>query len=327
MAQEHTIANFLTANLNGAFPLDTEGLAALQGNLALLHALGRMSGCACVLSGCAKAGDAGLVFWYDPQRNSDFPDGEVLPVVSGSQSDTLYLVEKPVSVTVAGQTIMNAYTERHLEWGTGSVSLNYADFRHLDTASMTLQGLHTRMREVEAKIPTLEPLPIGSVIMWAGTQAPNNYLVCDGNHYDVSLYPELAEVLDGIYQDNPVDGKFQVPDFRSRMPVGFDPNSLNSQGTDWFNVLGKCANGEVKHKLTEPEMPKHRHVYSDDSNKKNYWREYAEDSNPHTGDADYNSSGSGSGKGTRFWTTVAGGDGWHNNMPPYMTINYIIRAK
>lgn len=328
MAQEHTIANFLTANLNGAFPLDTEGLAALQGNLALLHALGRMSGCACVLSGCAQEGDAGLVFWYDPQRNSAFPDGEVLPVRAGTPSATLYLVEQPVSVTVAGQTIMNAYTERHLEWGTGSVSLNYADFRHLDTASMTLQGLHTRMREVEAKIPTLEPLPIGSVIMWAGTQAPNNnYLVCDGNHYDVSLYPELAEVLDGIYQDNRVDGKFQVPDFRSRMPVGFDPNSLNSQGTDWFNILGKCANGEVKHKLTEPEMPKHRHVYSDDSNKKNYWREYAEDSNPHTGDADYNSSGSGSGKGTRFWTTVAGGDGWHNNMPPYMTINYIIRAK
>lgn len=328
MAQEHTIANFLTANLNGAFPLDTEGLAALQGNLALLHALGRMSGCACVLSGCANAGDAGLVFWYDPQRNSDFPDGEVLPVKAGSQSaTTLYLVEHPVSVTVAGQTIMNAYTERHLEWGTGSVTLNYADFRKLDAASMTLQGLHTRMSEVEAKIPTLEPLPIGSVIMWAGTQAPNNnYLVCDGNHYFVEDYPDLAEVLDGIYQYNPVDGQFQVPDFRSRMPVGFDPNSLNSQGTDWFNVLGKTG-GEVKHKLTEPEMPKHKHVYSDDSNKINYWFEDAEGSNPHTGDDYYNSSGSGNGKGTRFWTTVAGGDGWHNNMPPYMTINYIIRAK
>lgn len=328
MAQEHTIANFLTANLNGAFPLDTEGLAALQGNLALLHALGRMSGCACVLSGCANKGDAGLVFWYDPQRNSDFPDGEVLPVVSGSQSDTLYLVEKPVSVTVAGQTIMNAYTERHLEWGTGSVSLNYADFRKLDAKSMTLQGLHTRMSEVEAKIPTLEPLPIGSVIMWAGTQAPNNnYLVCDGNHYFVEDYPELAEVLDGIYQDNPVDGKFQVPDFRSRMPVGFDPNSLNSQGTDWFNVLGKCAEGEVKHQLTPGEMPKHRHVYSDDTNKVNAWNTWAESDNPQSEATKCKSSASGEGWGTRFWTTVAGGDGWHNNMPPYMTINYIIRAK
>ena len=325
MAQEHTIANFLTANLNGAFPLDTEGLAALQGNLALLHALGRMSGCACVLSGCANRGDAGLVFWYDPQRNSDFPDGEVLPVVSGSQSDTLHLVEKPVSVTVAGQTIMNAYTERHLEWGTGSVSLNYADFRHLDTASMTLQGLHTRMSEVEAKIPTLEPLPIGSVIMWAGTQAPNNnYLVCDGNYYFVEDYPDLAKVLAGIYQYEPVDGKFQVPDFRSRMPVGRDTD--HTQGSDLFNHLGGYG-GEVMHKLTEAEMPKHRHVYSDDSNKKNFWHEYAEGSNPHTGEADYNSSGSGSAKGTRFWTTVAGGDGWHNNMPPFMTINYIIRAK
>ena len=327
MAQEHTIANFLTANLNGAFPLDTEGLAALQGNLALLHALGRMSGCACVLSGCAKAGDAGLVFWYDPQRNSDFPDGEVLPVKAspGNQSATLHLVEKPVSVTVAGQTIKNAYTERHLEWGTGSVSLKYADFRKLDAKSMTLQGLHTRMSKVEAEIPTLEPLPIGSVIMYAGTQKPNdNYLVCDGNYYDVSLYPDLAKVLDGIYQYEPVDGKFQVPDFRSRMPVGFDPNSLNSQGTDWFNVLGKCEHGEVKHQLTPGEMPKHRHRFLSPQRKKgglpaDVLEEGKMESSTY---GDSNSSQMWS-----FLTSGEGGDGWHNNMPPYMTINYIIRAK
>ena len=286
-----------------------------------------MSGCACVLSGCAKKGDAGLVFWYDPQRNSDFPDGEVLPVKAspGNQSATLHLVEKPVSVTVAGQTIMNAYTERHLEWGTGSVSLNYADFRHLDAKSMTLQGLHTRMSKVEAEIPTLEPLPVGAVIMWAGIQAPPNYLLCDGNFYSVLEYPLLAQQLANIYQkDTPREGMFQVPDFRSRMPVGRDTD--NTQGSDLFNHLGGYG-GEVMHKLTEAEMPKHRHVYSDDSNKKNFWHEYAEGSNPHTGEADYNSSGSGSGKGTRFWTTVAGSDGWHNNMPPFMTINYIIRAK
>ena len=327
MAQEHTIANFLTANLNGAFPLDTEGLAALQGNLALLHALGRMSGCACVLSGCANRGDAGLVFWYDPQRNSDFPDGEVLPVKAspGNQSATLHLVEKPVSVTVAGQTIMNAYTERHLEWGTGSVSLNYADFRHLDAKSMTLQGLHTRMSEVEAKIPTLEPLPIGSVIMWAGTQAPNNnYLVCDGNHYFVEDYPDLAEVLDGIYQYEPVDGKFQVPDFRSRMPVGFDPNSLNSQGTDWFNALGKKG-GEVKVTLLHENMPSLTGGFAV-TDKYGPYAYGAFHDNGRDWSADMKNGNSDT---WRHEYVFDNGGQYvpHNNMPPYMTINYIIRAK
>ena len=327
MAQEHTIANFLTANLNGAFPLDTEGLAALQGNLALLHALGRMSGCACVLSGCANRGDAGLVFWYDPQRNSDFPDGEVLPVKAspGNQSATLHLVEKPVSVTVAGQTIMNAYTERHLEWGTGSVSLNYADFRHLDTASMTLQGLDTRMRKVEAKIPTLEPLPIGSVIMYAGTQKPNdNYLVCDGNYYDVSLYPDLAKVLDGIYQYEPVDGKFQVPDFRSRMPVGFDPNSLNSQGTDWFNALGKKG-GEVKVTLLHENMPSLTGGFAV-TDKYGPYAYGAFHDNGRDWSADMKNGNSDT---WRHEYVFDNGGQYvpHNNMPPYMTINYIIRAK
>lgn len=326
MAQEHTIANFLTANLNGAFPLDTEGLAALQGNLALLHALGRMSGCACVLSGCANAGDAGLVFWYDPQRNSDFPDGEVLPVKAGNPSATLHLVEQPVSVTVAGQTIMNAYTERHLEWGTGSVSLNYADFRKLDTYSMTLQGLDTRMRKVEAEIPTLEPLPIGSVIMYAGTQKPNdNYLVCDGNYYDVSLYPDLAKVLAGIYQYERVDGKFQVPDFRSRMPVGFDPNSLNSQGTDWFNVLGKCEHGEVKVKLLHENMPSLTGGFAV-TDKYGPYAYGAFHDNGRDWSADMKNGNSDT---WRHEYVFDNGGQYvpHNNMPPYMTINYIIRAK
>ncbi|MBP3466420.1 MAG: tail fiber protein [Paludibacteraceae bacterium] len=326
MAQEHTIANFLTANLNGAFPLDTEGLAALQGNLALLHALGRMSGCACVLSGCANRGDAGLVFWYDPQRNSDFPDGEVLPVKAspGNPSDTLHLVEKPVSVTVAGQTIMNAYTERHLEWGTGSVSLNYDDFRKLDAKSMTLQGLHDRMTSAEATIETLKPLPIGSVIMWAGTQAPTNYLVCDGNFYSVLEYPLLAQQLANIYQkDTPREGMFQVPDFRSRMPVGRDTD--NTQGTDLFNHLGDYG-GEVMHKLTEAEMPKHNHgILGHWGSKQNG----QPDSLVYNGRS-WTSGNPGTDGGTHwrsYFCAVAGGDGWHNNMPPFMTINYIIRAK
>lgn len=327
MAQEHTIANFLTANLNGAFPLDTEGLAALQGNLALLHALGRMSGCACVLSGCAEKGEAGLVFWYDPQRNSDFPDGEVLPVKAspGNQSDTLHLVAKPVSVTVAGQTIMNAYTERHLEWGTGSVNLSYADFRKLDTYSMTLQGLHDRMTSAEATIETLKPLPIGSVIMYAGTQAPNgNYLVCDGNYYFVEDYPDLAEVLAGIYQYEPVDGKFQVPDFRSRMPVGFDPNSLNSQGTDWFNALGKKG-GEVKVTLLHENMPSLTGGFAV-TDKYGPYAYGAFKDNGRDWSADMKNGNSDT---WRHEYVFDNGGQYvpHNNMPPYMTINYIIRAK
>lgn len=309
MAQEHTIANFLTANLNGAFPLDTEGLAALQGNLALLHALGRMSGCACVLSGCAEEGDAGLVFWYDPQRNSAFPDGEVLPVVAGSRSPTLHLVEKPVSVTVAGQTIMNAYTERHLEWGTGRVTLNYADFRKLDTASMTLQGLHTRMSKVEAEIPTLEPLPVGTIIMHAGTTAPENFLLCNGGHHFVADYPELAAALGGNFQTDPREGEFQVPDLRARMPVGLD--TAITQGTDRFNALGK-AGGEVTHTLTEPEMPKHTHTVR-----------------TRAGDAQVRAA-AGSAHHMNYQENVtsdAGGDLPHENMPPFLTVNFIIRAR
>lgn len=307
MAQEHTIANFLTANLNCAFPLDTEGLAALQSNLALLHALGRVSGGACVLSGCANAGDAGLVFCH----TAAFPDGEVLPVVATGNpaATTLHLVERPVSVTVAGQTINNAYTERHLEWGLGTVNINYADLLKLDTDGMTLLGLHGRVSRVETTLPTLQPLPVGTIIMHAGTTAPENFLLCNGGHHFVADYPELAAALGGNFQTDPREGEFQVPDLRARMPVGLD--TAITQGTDRFNALGK-AGGEVTHTLTEPEMPKHTHTV---------WTR--------AGDAQVRAA-AGSAHHMNYQENVtsdAGGDLPHENMPPYLTVNYIIRAK
>jgi len=82
------------------------------------------------------------------------------------------------------------------------------------------------------------------------------------------------------------------------------------------DAVGATA-GEDYHLLTAPEMPTHRHSFQvntegypdgggDTGGSYKYWNEWR------------------SGRST-IYTTYAGSDSAHNNMPPYMTLNWIIK--
>jgi microcystin-dependent protein len=63
--------------------------------------------------------------------------------------------------------------------------------------------------------------PVGSVTAFSGEALPTGYLWCDGSPFEAVVYPELREVLGVKYvlaSDSP--GIYRVPDLRSRVPVG-----------------------------------------------------------------------------------------------------------
>lgn len=62
-------------------------------------------------------------------------------------------------------------------------------------------------------------LPIGSIVMYFSSEVPDGFLECNGSEYNVSDYPDLAEILGSN------DGKFKVPDMRECTPVGVGLNS------------------------------------------------------------------------------------------------------
>ena len=57
--------------------------------------------------------------------------------------------------------------------------------------------------------------PIGSVVMWTTVSPPTNYLVCNGQSYDETIYTALFAIL----------GVNTVPDLRGAFIRGYDPTA------------------------------------------------------------------------------------------------------
>jgi len=141
--------------------------------------------------------------------------------------------------------------------------------------------------------------PTGTINMWATTTAPAGWVLCDGASLNRTIYAALFAVL-GITYGNVSATHFNVPNLKGNVPVG-----LNSADTS-FDVLGEIG-GEKTHTLTIAEMPAHTHKVGSA--------------------ALATASGSTERKPSGDWdlTTSTGGDGPHNNLQPYITLNYIIK--
>lgn len=161
--------------------------------------------------------------------------------------------------------------------------------------------------------------PVGTVLAWTTDTAPSGYLLCDGSTYNASTstqYQRLFDVIGNTFGGtNNTD--FQVPDLRGRFPLGQDDmggSSANRVTNAEADSVGG-SEGAEDHTLTEAEMPSHTHLL------------YA--GTLVTTDAVTTvPTGTGSqalGTITNQQSGSTGGGGAHNNMPPYLTMNYIIK--
>nr|DAR58608.1 MAG TPA: Baseplate structural protein [Caudoviricetes sp.] len=149
--------------------------------------------------------------------------------------------------------------------------------------------------------------PPGVIAQYAGTTAPQGWLLCDGAQYDRKTYPELAKVFGTGFT-------FRVPDLRGRFVLG-----VNTQHP--LNQVG----GAETHRLTTAEMPSHQHqiggeasawadgaaIYSTNFSSGTQWQ----------GIADF-----GGGNIDRAVAKRTGGDQPFSIMPPYMALNFIIKT-
>jgi microcystin-dependent protein len=192
--------------------------------------------------------------------------------------------------------------------------------------------------------------PIGAIAPWAGTTAPDGWLLCDGSAVSRSTYAGLYAVIGIAFGAGDGSSTFNVPDLRGRFPLGRD----NMGGTAASRVtlehsavatttLGAAGGSQFAqqhtHSLTDPG---HIHTASTASDGAHtHTVTIATGSGASTGGTNSNTgtataqATSSDGAHTHVVTVNANttgatinssGLGGSQNMPPLLVTNYIICA-
>lgn len=163
--------------------------------------------------------------------------------------------------------------------------------------------------------------PTGAVLPFAGSVPPDGWLICDGRAVSRTTYAALFSVISTIFGAGDGSTTFNLPNLSGRTPIGVGTATGVAGAT--AHPLGQLG-GEETHKLTIAETPSHEHghplgVTGGAAN------------NPGNNiNAQYTNGGS----AVTGWTgqingggnNVRGGDGAHNNMQPFIGLNYIINT-
>lgn len=166
-------------------------------------------------------------------------------------------------------------------------------------------------------VATTQPqkFPVGTVTAYAAN-SPSNYptpppgwLQCAGGTVSRVTYARLFALVGSVYGAGDGSTSFTLPDFRGKIPVG--SNLLQSRDKDISLMPVGSVGGEQNHILTIIEIPAHTHSYVMRDGGSNPWWQYANAAPV----SDYPVRTTGS----------TGGSGGHNNMQPYLVMNYIIK--
>lgn len=149
-------------------------------------------------------------------------------------------------------------------------------------------------------------VPPGSVISYCGNTSPIGWFLCDGSEYNIVNYRTLYDAIGTTFGGD--DQVFRVPDMRGRVAIG---NSHGVEGITCRNI--GASGGTERVTLTENEIPSHSHNMSNVSN----------GTARVAGGALTGSYVPESGGGAN--TSNTGGGASHENMQPFLTLNYIIK--
>ena len=221
-------------------------------------------------------------------------------------------------IAVANSNGVSGNPTLSLNIGTGSVQVAAGNHIHADYAT-----------------------PPGVIQAYGGSAAPSGYMLCNGAAVSRTTYADLFSAIGTNYGVGDGSTTFNVPNLQGRVAVGLSAADAE------FNVRGETG-GAKTHALASNEVPAHVHLVdppdsttttngshthsyndryrgttiSDDASDRNVASDALNDaarttgsggSHAHTLDIPAFNSGS------------SGGGVAHNNLQPYLVVNYIIK--
>jgi microcystin-dependent protein len=191
----------------------------------------------------------------------------------------------------------------------------------------TLQGAITPDQAAEALLPMFNAFcfregtcrMIGEIVLWSTGSTPDpKWLECDGASLLRADYADLFAVIGTIYGS--LDGShFSLPDLRSRVAIG------DGTGPGLSTYAAGDQGGEETHTLTTPETPSHSH--SDTGHTHTEGNAFPAVGAAIVGVPIPSAIPSAGVTGVGFaGISNTGGGGSHNNIQPYLALNYLIVA-
>lgn len=177
-----------------------------------------------------------------------------------------------------------------------------------------------------AKLPAVDgsaltgiaSIPSGVVVPHAGSSEPSGWLFCHGQAVSRASYAALFAALGTAFGAGDGSTTFNLPDLRGRAVFGKDnmggtaANRLTAAGSGIAGTTLGAAGGAETVTLTTAQMPSHNHSFS------------------YTGAASAENAGASGGgsspSGLGGSTSSAGSDSAHQNTPPALVLNYIVKT-
>jgi microcystin-dependent protein len=169
---------------------------------------------------------------------------------------------------------------------------------------------------IQTQINAFATFPPGIVVPYAGSSEPSGWVLCQGQALSRVTYAALFAIIGTTYGAGNGSTTFNIPDLRGRFVAGKDDmggvaaNRLTGTSGGVAGATLGASGGAETHALTIAEMPAHTHTVL----------AAFVTGNAQTGSGDAEATNQ-----TRT-TSSAGSNAAHNNVPPAMILNYIIKT-